>query len=131
MRKDTTILIKQLFKYGIVGVFNTVITLATIFIVTHLLKNPYLANGIGYILGFCNSFIMNRFWTFKSTGSVKKESFTFIIIFGICYLIQLGIFYTLNAKLNLNTNWAQIIAMVFYTVINFLGNKFVTFKDQQ
>ncbi|MFC1898070.1 GtrA family protein [Candidatus Cloacimonadota bacterium] len=121
--------VKQFTRYGIVGVINTIITLSTIFILTRIFSVSYLiANAAGYILGFINSFIMNKLWTFKSKRPFTREGIFFILMFGICYSLQFVFLIILKEKLMIAPDYAQIIAMIFYAVINFTGNKLLTFK---
>ncbi len=121
--------IKQFIKYGLVGVSNTLITLSIIFVFMKLLNVPYIpSNAVGYLFGFINSFFLNKIWTFKSKESIGKESFFFILIFIICYSIQLVFLIILKEIILVKPEFAQIIAMGFYTVMNFLGNKYITFK---
>lgn len=128
-RYDLKEFIKQFFKFGLVGILNTLITLAVIFLLMHFSPASYvIANAAGYILGFINSFILNKTWTFKSKGPVGKESIGFIIVFAVTYGIQLGVLVYLKENLKVDAHWAQVIAMVFYTGINFLGNKLFTFR---
>ena len=50
--------IRQFFKYCMVGVMNTSITLAVIFVCKSILGiNPYVSNVIGYVCGLINSFL--------------------------------------------------------------------------
>ena len=140
----------QVIKYGIVGVLNTLLTAATIWIMMFLVfqtekENPSstlvasVSNITGYIVGLINSFVINRKWTFKSNNNWKNEFIKFIMAFLICYIPQ---FFLVNF-LNTNTDYyfdvqpvvishtytCQLIGIVFYTSINFLLNKFFTFKQ--
>jgi len=108
---------------------NTAITLSTIFILTKIAGLNYIAaNAVGYILGLTNSFFMNRLWTFKSTGHYGNESIRFLLVFAFCYILQFALLVLLKEKLQIPVDYAQIIAMVFYTAANFTANKFFTFK---
>lgn len=123
--------IKQAIKFSMVGLINTGITIGSIFILTKLFSVNYVvANGIGYILGLINSFLMNRSWTFKSAGNVGNQGLKFLIVFGICYCSQLLFLIILKEKIGLNPDYAQIISMVFYTGLNFVLSKFYTFKNE-
>ncbi|MFI3239376.1 MAG: GtrA family protein [Bacteroidales bacterium] len=132
----------QFLKYGIVGVSNTLVTLIVIFLCKDILNiNLYISNFIGYVAGLINSFIWNRVWVFKgSSRKVKNEILLFAIGFVICYGIQLlSVSLLLKTPFIANTiavgfnsvslgeNVATIIAMVIYTVLNFIYNKFITF----
>lgn len=124
-------IIKQFVKYGLVGVINTIITISIIYIFMKLLNVSYIiSNVVGYLFGFINSFVLNKIWTFKSKKSIEKERFFFILIFVICYSIQLVFLVILKEKLLIKSEYAQIIAMGFYTVLNFVGNKYITFKGR-
>jgi putative flippase GtrA len=122
--------IKQAIKYGVVGVINTLITAVVIWVMMKLLGcSDVVSNVVGYIAGVLNSFIWNKKWTFKSTERWMGSAIRFGIVFGICYLLQLGLLvFVLNPYLAIDPYYNQLIAMAFYTAINFVMNKFYTFK---
>jgi putative flippase GtrA len=122
--------IKQAIKYGVVGVINTLITAVVIWIMMKLLGcSDVVSNVVGYIAGVLNSFIWNKKWTFKSTEKWMGGAIRFGVVFGICYLLQLGLLvFVLNPYLAIDPYYNQLIAMAFYTAINFVMNKFYTFK---
>ena len=118
-----------MFKFGIVGVINTGITLGVIFIMMSWLGISYvISNAAGYTLGFINSFLMNRFWTFQSKGNPLVESLRFIGVFAVCYLIQLGMLVAMKEKMAVPREAATLIAMVLYTLLSYIGNKIFTFQ---
>ncbi len=119
----------EVFKYGIVGVLNTLLTLVVIWLMRAVLGTPLvIANATGYIAGFINSFILNRSWTFKAHDDWKKEFVKFLIAFLICYVIQLGFLLLLEKYTDLKESYTTLLGMVVYTGINFLLNKYFTFK---
>ena len=122
--------VKQAIKYGIVGVSNTLITMAVIYIMMKLLGcREGLSNITGYVAGLLNSFVWNKQWTFKGSESGwKKSAWRFSLVFIVCYLLQWGLVTFLNANLTIDHYYNHLIGMAFYTVINFVMNKFYTFK---
>ena len=59
-------------KFGVVGIINTLITLAVFNIAAVLLHLPAVAaNALGWLAGFTNSFILNRRWTFADRTGVR------------------------------------------------------------
>lgn len=122
--------VSQAIKYGIVGVGNTVITAVVIWLMMKVFGFPdVVSNGIGYGAGVLNSFIWNKQWTFRSEAGWIGSAIRFGVVFGICYLLQLGLLvYVLNPYLPIDPYYNQLIAMAFYTMINFIMNKFYTFK---
>jgi putative flippase GtrA len=151
MNKNT---IYQLLKYGIVGVMNTLLTAVVIwailkfgFSVVSEEKATSLqmtvSNFAGYAVGLVNSFIFNRNWTFKSKSDWKTGFLKFVLAFGICYALQLTVVLVLNKYVAIptfefnafNVNYiitssyiCQLIGIVFYTGLNFIFNKYYTFK---
>lgn len=121
--------VKQVIKYGIVGVSNTLITAIVIWVMMKMLGcSDILSNIVGYAAGVLNSFIWNKQWTFKSDAGWASSGFRFAVAFGICYLLQLAFLIFLNRHLSIDPYYNQLLAMVFYTMINFVMNKYYTFK---
>lgn len=144
----------QLLKYGIVGVMNTLLTAIVIWVILRFCFNVTseekatsmqmaVSNFTGYVVGLVNSFIFNRNWTFKSKSSWTTGFLKFVLGFGICYAVQLGVVLVLNKHVSVPTlnfnilgvNYSvtssylcQLIGIVFYTVLNFFFNKYYTFK---
>ena len=109
--------VKQAIKYGIVGVSNTVITAVVIWIMMKLFGcSDVVSNMVGYVAGVLNSFIWNKQWTFLSSAGWIGSA------------VRFGVVYVLNPYLSIDPYYNQLIAMAFYTVINFIMNKFYTFK---
>ena len=117
-------------KYGMVGVVNTLLTLVIIWLMRSILGAPLvLSNATGYTLGFINSFVLNRSWTFKKNkDSWKKGFIKFLIAFLICYAIQLGFVLLLKNWTILREIYITILGMIVYTGTNFLLNKYFTFR---
>lgn len=109
--------------------------LLTIFSVTIVYYSLY--KSISFILATLNSYIWNKFWTFKrqATESVGKEFTQFIIVSVIGFLINVGIasgiFKFIAPAGGLNPDQWAIAAAVIATAIsmiwNFLGYKFIVF----
>jgi putative flippase GtrA len=144
----------QAVKYGIVGIFNTLLTAITIWVMMQWIFDPKrcqialpiaitVSNIVGYTVGLINSFVCNRSWTFKSRKTWKMDFLKFMGVFLICYIPQLLLVILLNKFINILTihfnvfNYeyiltsaylCQLIGIVFYTILNFLCNKYYTFK---
>jgi putative flippase GtrA len=131
--------IKQMVKYGLVGMLNTLLTAAIIWILLYILsdeENPestpalimLIANSTGYLAGLINSFILNRNWTFKSKSDWKLSLLRFLIAFAVCYGLQLGVVLWLNSvKLIASAYICQLAGIAVYSVLNFFLNKYYAF----
>jgi putative flippase GtrA len=124
--------IDQFLKYGIVGVCNTLITAVVIWILMKCTPATDVeANAVGYIAGLINSFVLNKKWTFHSKGRWTSGAVKFLVVFAVCYMIQLGfLVFILEPYLDIDPFYKQLLAMGLYTVINFIMNKFYTFNHK-
>lgn len=127
MKISTTIV--QLLKFTVVGVSNTLITALVIWVLLKVLNySDYTANVIGYFVGLLNSFIWNRKWTFNSSNQLSKTVLKFMITFVISYLLQLANLFLLINYTTFDPYISQLLSMVVYTTVNFILNKYYTFK---
>ena len=131
----------QLIKYGIIGVSNTLLTLAVFYVVNTLLDMSYgVANTLGYVLGLINSFVWNRTWVFRTGGNIWREAGLFTLGFIVCFALQMGVSQWLLSTAihdisiswlpmkNTGDNIVMCLSMVVYTLANYIYNRFVTFK---
>lgn len=133
--------ILQFVKYACVGVMNTLLTLVVIYVCKSVLEvNMWVSNLLGYIAGLVNSFIWNKTWVFRSHNkALIDEMVRFFAGWAICYGLQLLMTWVIHLILG-NLEWqimsftisaygvATLMGMVFYTMCNYLYNRFVTFK---
>ncbi len=119
----------QIAKFILVGVANTLLTLGTIFLLSGVAHADYrLANGVGYIIGLMNSFLLNRWWTFKSRGAVPLQMAKFFLVFGFCYAVQFGMLVLMVDRLAVSSALSQVAAMAVYTSISYLLNKHIVYR---
>ena len=138
---------RQAIKFGIVGAVNTLLTLAVIWVMTKKMGcAEAVSNFTGYIIGLVSSFLLNRKWTFENKGNIFKGAVKFLLVFAVCYLLQLCVllylnrtcpenpplysfFYPVLSFFRIDTLfYIQMISMIVYTALNFFFNKYYTFK---
>jgi len=138
---------EQALKFGVVGIGNTLLTLIIIWLMVEKLAFSAIPSNVtGYAAGIICSYFFNKQWTFKSTIGWKKSAIRFFLVCAICYLIQFSVLLILSHFFADNpplysffrpvldvfkispSYYIHIFAMVFYTLFNFLLNKFYTFK---
>lgn len=115
-------------RYLFVGVFNTLFGFGIIFILMYYGVLAEIANLIGYFFGILLSYLLNKYFTFRSKNSHKKEFYKFIIAMGIAYLINLCALSISYRILHIDKYLSQIIAGICYTISGYLLNRFFTFK---
>ena len=123
----------QFLKFGIVGVSNTVISLAVYYLVIYINKDLYLMGSIaGWIISVGNAFFWNERYVFKQKNgnfkiTLKRLGKTYLC-YGITFLLS-----TIMLYLEVDVwNWSEMISPLFNLLItiplNFFMNKFWTFK---
>jgi putative flippase GtrA len=139
--------IDQAIRFGVVGLCNTLLTLIIIWVMTKWGGcSEVLSNFVGYSMGLISSYIFNKQWTFKSSVGWKKSAIRFSLVFAVCYIVQLLVLISVNRYYPENPPlyeffspllhvfkidplfYIHMFAMVFYTLLNFIINKFYTFN---
>lgn len=129
---------EQFIKFCFVGASGVVVNLA-VFNATLLLwrmaaggTSPpaaeYLGNALGFILSVLTNYYLNRRWTFRSSGAVKRELPKFFTVSIVAYLVNLGVFTLARHGLHLDDNVSQLVAIACVMPINFILNKLWSFK---
>ncbi len=136
---DTISDIRQFFKFGLVGIINTVIGTSVMFFAYNVLGVGYwLSSALNYIVGSICSYILNKRFTFESRRKSKSEILRFVINISVCYLVAYGVAEPLVRQtiLILRFDWdkslleqvAMLFGMCFFVILNFIGQKLFVFK---
>lgn len=131
MKKEVSFFVfSQLVSYGIIGVFGTLIHTGTLwFFVEYLNLNPLSSSIIGFTLSLLISYFLNTKYTFKTKS--KRATFVrycYVSIFGL--IINLLILSYFQYYLDGKYMTGQFLAIVIVPVVNFIFNKFWTFKSK-
>ena len=128
----------QKIRFGIVGLANTALDFAILFILVALGLDKIPANYVSTGISFIFSFFVNKSFTFKSkSGNVKKQFAYFVVITMIgLWVIQPIIIGGVSALLA-NTGWAsaavlliaKLIATVASLIWNYLFYSRLVFKE--
>ena len=99
-----------------------------------------LLKAISFIIATANSYLWNKFWTFKrkTTEKMGKEFMQFIVVSIIGFLVNVGIasfiFKFVPSLGGLNSDQWGLVAAAIATVIsmiwNFIGYKFIVFDKK-
>lgn len=114
-------------KFGIVGVANTALDFAILFLLVSLGLDKIVANFISTSVAFTFSFFVNKSFTFKSTGgNLKKQLALFIIITIVALWVIQPLIITgvtaLLAPLALNSSLVLLIAKLLATIASLIWN---------
>jgi putative flippase GtrA len=118
-----------LLRFATVGVLNTLLGYAVIFLCMYVLgQGAVTSNVIGYAVGLLVSFVLNRTFTFRSTSAALPEAFRFLVIFVLAYLANLGVLIFLTRQLHVHEGLSQVLAGAVYFVLSFALSKCYVFK---
>ena len=121
----------EFIRFAIVGVLNTLIHLSILYFLTEYLHIYYILSSlIGFSLAVTNSFILNTIWTFKKNIR-EKAGFRytkFFVISTLAAVINLALLYLITEFLGVWYILSQIVATGFSLVVNFIGNKYWTYR---
>ncbi len=129
---------KQLLKFLIAGVANTIAGSAVMFLLYNFFGQSYwVSSACNYIVGGMLSFFLNKYFTFQNTQKSFKQVILFISTLFICYLaayiLAKKIIYMVLSPypLHIKDNAAFICGMCLYTALNYFAQRFIVFKKER
>ena len=126
--------VRQFVKFGIVGfsglIVNTIVfTIMQNHTPTALQHVRYNWNySVGFLSGGVSNYVLNRLWTFRSSGHALVQGLQFIAVSGIALAVGLGVSQLLLPHLGPgHKSW--FLATVSAIGVNFFVNKYWTFRE--
>ena len=112
-----------------VGATGYVVNLAVYLSLLHGLNLNYLLAAVGsFAVAVTNNYLLNRLWTFRShRGAVVRQGLRFLVVSLLALVANLVMLKAL-VELGLGKEFAQAIAIVLVTPVNFVGNKLWSFR---
>ncbi len=125
----------QAVRFIVVGVINTAVDLIAFHLLGLIPGMPDIAaKGLSYILGICNSFIWNKYWTF-SAGRSERGRREFAVFFAVNtppLIVNVVVFSLLGLWIDSGSFWIRtgkaFGAAVVAVVWNFLGSRYLAFR---
>lgn len=129
-KEDILILIRQFIRFGLVGLSNTAISLAIYYLFVFIDKDLYLlGNTVGFVVSVLNSYYWSNKYVFqKSEKGHAKPLIKTYLSYGITFLIGTGLLFSLVTYLHVPETIAPLIILVVTIPMNFLLNKYWSFK---
>ena len=121
-----------LLRFATVGVLNTVVGYAVIFLCMYGFgQSPLLSNILGYACGLVISFVLNRTYTFRSKAAAGPQAVKFAVFFALAYLVNLGVLLLLTRQLGVNGGVSQIVAGIAYFIVFFVLSRTFVFTAEE
>lgn len=122
-------------KFIGVGVVNTVFGTAVMLVLYNCLNCGYwFSTAANYLLGSILSFFLNKNFTFHNKDKSLKVVVKFVINICTCYIVSYGLAQPLirmilnEQEQNIQDNASMFLGVVFFTFLNYIGQKIYVFK---
>jgi len=128
---------KQFVKFAVVGASGTIVNLvvlkATLLIWAQLATDtPFamevFASGLAFCVAVLNNYLLNRWWTFRSKGSMGGEFAKFLTV----SIAGLGLnelaFWLFRGGFGIDVMLSQLLAIACVLPFNFVVNKLWSFR---
>jgi len=130
---DLRQLLWQFIKFGLVGVSNTVVSMAVYYLFLWIDPKLYMVGSVlGTILSIANAFIWNDLFVFsgnpKDFKSVMRRLGKTYVSYGGTSLLSTVLLWLEVTLLHVGKVYAPIVNLVITIPLNYLINKFWTFK---
>lgn len=130
---DFWALVWQFLKFGLVGVSNTVVSMAVYYLFLWIDEDLYMVGSLlGTILSIANAFIWNDLFVFtgnpKDFKSVLRRLGKTYVSYGGTSLLSNVLLWLEVTLLHVSKTYAPIVNLLITIPLNYLINKFWTFK---
>lgn len=122
--------LRELGRFAVVGVLNTAFGYAIFWVGLRVLGlTAPLANTLSYAISLCLAFVLTQRYVFRAATAQGGAPWRFLVAFAIAFAINQAVLWLLLA-LAWRAEIAQMGAMVSYTIVFFILNKFFVFRRQ-
>ncbi|MGM0613691.1 MAG: GtrA family protein [Bacteroidota bacterium] len=120
---------RELFLYGVIGGASAAIDFGIYTLLTSYMDMHYqTSNVISVLCGIVNSFMLNSHFNFKTKDNLGKRFLYFLSIGMLGLLISAGGLYIGVDLLSMKELWAKLVLIPTVALIQFLLNKYYTFR---
>lgn len=132
---------RSFLRFILVGIANTVVGLTIMFTCYNVFGFGYwLSSALDYTLASILSYFLNKHFTFGYHEKGGWSMLRFAVNIAVCYLLAFSIarpfvrFCLMHLDLSISVSILENISMLigsgFFVIINYLGQRFFTFKKQ-
>lgn len=125
------------FKFILVGIINTVVGTAVMFIAYNVFHLSYwVSSAANYVVGSVCSYFLNKYFTFQNKEKSPIILLKFVVNITVGYLIAYGGAKKLILLLlsGFSKQWQDNVAMVcgmgLFVILNYFGQRFFAFKKK-
>lgn len=127
---------KTFMKFIMVGVINTVVGTAIMFVFYNVFHLSYwVSSASNYFFGSIVSYFLNKHFTFQYHEKGWASLFRFTVNIIVCYLLAYGIAKPLmkwmltDTSVTIQENVSMAVGMCLFVVFNYLGQRMFAFNN--
>lgn len=119
----------QFLRYLVIG-FSTFFLEYGIFLALHDALHVYylIANTTAYFISFWFNFLLNRCWSFKSTGNLKRQLMQYLVLFSLNLVATNALMFVLTDYVGLIPEISKVLVMGAIVCWNFIIYKKIIYK---
>lgn len=121
---------RQFFKFGLVGVLNTLIGFGTYYCFLWIGCNYLIANLISWLISVFNAFYWNNKYVFVNNVAWTTALLKTYLSYGFSLVSGTLLLYVLVEYLGISDLIAPVCTLFLTIPMNFLLNKFWTFRSR-
>lgn len=121
---------RQLIRYGLVGVANNATLYLLYLLITYLGVEPKTTMTLLYIIGASIGFIGHRKWTFAHRGDYSSAALRYILAHLLGYLLNFLILFAFVDRLGYAHQWVQGMAIIIVAGFLFIVFKYFVFRER-
>ena len=121
-------LLRQFSKFFVVGGIGFLVDAGVLYLLLAQF-GAYYSRLISFLVAVLITWLLNRHFVFEKTTNSTREGFSYFIVQGIGFLLNLSI-YSFFIYQNLEPLWALVIASATALFWNFSGAKLLVFKGK-
>lgn len=111
-------------RYGLVGLFSTMLDFLVLNLLLQFSVNPGIAKGASYAFAAGISYTLHRNWTFRSQAPIAQSLFQFLAT-NLVSLFANVVFFSLILELSQHVFIAAVSAFFVASLVNFLGYRII------
>lgn len=119
----------QIIRYGIVGLIGTMLHIAVLVLLVEKYRLSSLwASSLGFLVVLIVSFILNRYWTFRSCGAVSVEFVKYSVTCVFGFVLNFSIMFFFVDVLHWYYVIGQMMVILVIPASNFLLSRYWCFR---
>ena len=122
---------RQLIVYGMIGCMGASLDFIIFWLLTNRVGIHYqLSNFIGVLFGITNNFFLNAYFNFKTTDRLFVRFISFLGVGLTGWGMSAGLLWVFIDRMGMANAYAKLLTIFFVTAVQFVLNKFITFKKR-